>query len=220
MKPLYFIVLITTLVFTSCSTPLTVVKDPSIRPFQYHKPLFIIENFTSSQSNFQKFFDQKATDYQIISRNNQKIQESLKASFPSKINGVSFYTVTKNIDQDLVLNPQNQINTENDAILNAIRSNNADLVITIYTQDIHRTFSNPSTQLGINTGNPNVNIGVSTATSSNLSYNYIVTAVDPITNLEVWKGKYTVKNASNIFSSVSKNFCKQLTAQINKDQLF
>lgn len=217
----YFIALVSTIFIVGCSSPqLIVVKEPTLQPQAYSKPLFVAEKFSSNKSSFSKLFNGDVNTQEKVGKINADVLQKIAAIFTNEGKSINTHLLDINIDGNkLILNEQNTdpVQTE---IERLIDTNKHDLVITIYTEDIQQNIHyNNNINYGGGFNNGGFGFGASIPSRS-ISYNYIITAVDTKTQLEIWKAKYNVNNAANIFSNTAKCVAGKISEQILKDQLF
>lgn len=208
-----------TFLLFSCSSTLTTIKDPSLKPNSYQKVLLVTETFHSNESGFKKFFNIETRNSETVSNISKRIIETVQKNLKNEQKNSEIHFVKKNLNKGLILNNDNSENNTQQEIEGIVLEKHIDLVITIYPKDIRRSYNGGGISTGIGIGNPNYGLNATT-NSSNLRFTYIFTAIDTKTQLEVWKGSYDVENANNIFTNIPKKVSKKLLEKFKEDQLF
>ncbi|MDB4297806.1 hypothetical protein N9901_03550 [Flavobacteriaceae bacterium] len=204
----------------SCSSTLNVVKEPTLQPYSYKNVLIVSETYSSNKSTFTKFFDSHINAHEKVSSINKRILNKLKDKFTKDGKRIHTFLTNKELEQELVLNPNLKEEDTQNPIEIAVLDNNIDLVLTIYPEDIHRFYHySINTGVAADIGNPGIHMGATTD-SSTLKITYIITAIDTKTKLEVWKAKHEIQNADNIFTNTAKCMSKLIYNQVTTDQLF
>lgn len=219
MKKLLFL-FTASFVFLSCSPKLISIKESTLKPYTYKKPLLVSKTYFSNKSGFNKLWNQDIRTHERVSSINTRLTNMLQQRFVNDNKNTTTYFVKNNLDTELVLNQPNTKEKKDLEIETAILDNNIDLLITIYPENIQRYYNTGvETGVGVNVGNPNLSLGATT-NSGNLKYNYIITATDTHTKLEVWKASYQVNHADNIFTNIPSCLSKKIYERIKEDQLF
>lgn len=203
MKKIFFTTILFFSLLISCSTTNFIsIKDTTIPPNHYNKPLFVTNNYYSSKSKFIQFFDEKVKTLKKVSKVNQKVLKKTLDRFQNNNTDISNYTIDVIIEEDKFKGDINSLK-QNEELMNTINSQEKDLIITIFPSDVE-IFYNYNSPLEY---------------SKTFTYKYTITAIDSKTFKEVWKGTCRVTNPQSIFHNAPKKVSKKIYEKMIEDKI-
>lgn len=198
------LLLLLLIIITGCSPKLLSIRDTSITPHKYKKPLFVTVNYFSNKSKFAQFFNNSVKSHKKVSKINNKILVKLLNSFGD--DGIDASScITRELLEENTFKPNRII--ENEDVLSEVKENKSDLLVKVIPSDINSFWVYNG---GMNGG----------SIQKVLRVNYTITAIDLKSKKEVWKGTYTGGNANALFSRLSTKLSKKIHAQMMEDQIF
>lgn len=209
-KIIYFLF---ALIIVSCNSPKTTIhqKTDEIPP-TYKRILFVTDSYYTNQNILKKLFDNEIKNQLTISKINTKIVEFAKEQLEEQNKYVDFYLIKNNLDKTLVLSQEEIQQNIDEELLDK----NIDLLILIQQDNINRSY----TKLNFGDEVFNKNSYSATTDSNNLKYTYTFTGFDVSQDSVVFRSKYQVQNADDLFNAIPKHVAQDLIKQLNQQHLY
>ncbi|NIJ46239.1 hypothetical protein FHR24_002723 [Wenyingzhuangia heitensis] len=201
------------LVIISCNSSKTIVnKTENSTPPAYKRILFVTDSYYTHKNIAKKLFDTELKNNLTISKINTKIAETAKKQLLDQNKYADFYLVKNNLDKTLILSEEEiQQNIDGELL-----DKNIDLLIIMHQNNITRYYN----KLNFKGDVFNQNSYSATTNSNNLEYTYTFTGIDVSQDSIVFKSKYQVQNADDLFNNIPKHVAQKLIQQLNEQHLY
>lgn len=208
-----FLYILFSFIIASCSSSKTVntlTQDDT--PPAYKRILFVTDTYYTNQNLVKKLFNTELKNNLTISKINKKIVESAKEQLEEQNKFADFYLIKNNLDKTLVLTEEEIQQNIDEELLDK----NIDLLIIIQQENINRSY----TKLNFGEDIFNKDSHNATTNSTNLKYTYSFTGFDVSQDSVVFKSKYLVQNADDLFNKIPTKVAQDLITQLNEKHLY
>ncbi|MGY5355829.1 hypothetical protein [Wenyingzhuangia sp. IMCC45467] len=202
------------LILASCSSAskTTANKTKNDVPPTYKRVLFVIDSYYTNKNIVKKLFDTELKNNLTISKINTKIVETAKEQLNNQNKYADYYLIKNNLDKTLVLSEEEIQQNIDEELLDK----NIDLLIIIQQKNINRSY----TKLNFEEEVFNKDSYNATTDSSNLKYTYTFTGFDVSQDSIVFRSKYNIQNADDLFNNIPKHVAQDLIKQLNEQHLY